>query len=50
LIIETLEKEKRDCILCDDLLQFGFCPKLTTCKNRHILLKEIDEPVNNIPK
>lgn len=50
LIKQTLEKEKKHCLLCDSVMQFGFCSKPTTCQSRHIILKEIDGPVDNFPR
>ncbi|XP_050427955.1 putative ATP-dependent RNA helicase TDRD12 [Adelges cooleyi] len=50
LISEELEKTKINLLFCPNLQQFGHCPKSELCRNRHILVKELDEPCDNIPK
>lgn len=50
MINDTLEKEKINSFFCNKLQQFGFCPNQSSCKYRHILVKEIDAPADNIPK
>ncbi|XP_060837177.1 putative ATP-dependent RNA helicase TDRD12 isoform X2 [Rhopalosiphum padi] len=49
-IIDSLEKEKINCVFCSEIQQFGYCSKPMTCQSRHILFKEHDEPGVNIPR
>lgn len=50
IINDTLEKEKKNCLFCSEIKQFGYCSKPMTCQSRHILFKELDEPGVNIPR
>lgn len=43
------EKEKGN-LLCNKILQFGNCPKQLLCKDRHVVIKELDKPADNIPR
>ncbi|XP_015363727.1 PREDICTED: putative ATP-dependent RNA helicase TDRD12 [Diuraphis noxia] len=49
-INDSLEKEKKNCLLCSEILQFGYCSKPMTCQSRHILFKQVDDPGVNIPR
>ncbi|XP_071638869.1 putative ATP-dependent RNA helicase TDRD12 isoform X1 [Temnothorax longispinosus] len=44
----TLEKDKKDYALCDNVKSFGFCQDQNTCVFRHCILPEIDAPITNI--
>ncbi|XP_050523372.1 putative ATP-dependent RNA helicase TDRD12 isoform X2 [Daktulosphaira vitifoliae] len=50
LISESLEKVKKNLLFCPNIQQFGKCQKPEACQNRHVLIKELDEPCHNIPK
>ncbi|XP_024889716.1 putative ATP-dependent RNA helicase TDRD12 [Temnothorax curvispinosus] len=44
----TLERDKKDYALCDNVKSFGFCQDQNTCVFRHCILPEIDAPITNI--
>ncbi|XP_071581111.1 putative ATP-dependent RNA helicase TDRD12 [Temnothorax nylanderi] len=44
----TLERDKQDCALCDNVKSFGFCQEQNICVFRHCILPEIDAPIANI--
>ncbi|XP_060864055.1 putative ATP-dependent RNA helicase TDRD12 isoform X2 [Metopolophium dirhodum] len=49
-INDSLEKEKRNCLFCSEIQQFGYCSTPMACQSRHILFKQLDEPGVNIPR
>ncbi|VVC26106.1 Hypothetical protein CINCED_3A001557 [Cinara cedri] len=50
IIKERLEELKKNSIFCYNIEKFGICPNSTTCKYRHVLLKENYKPNDNIPR
>ncbi|CAI6372649.1 unnamed protein product [Macrosiphum euphorbiae] len=49
-LTDSLEKEKINCFFCSEIQQFGYCSRPMSCKSRHILFKQLDEPGVNIPR
>lgn len=49
-IAVTLEKDKKEYAICDNVKAFGFCHKKNSCIFRHYTLPEIDAPMTNIQK
>ncbi|XP_066594136.1 putative ATP-dependent RNA helicase TDRD12 [Prorops nasuta] len=44
----TLDQEKREYQLCDNVKSLGFCPYNNTCNYRHCVLSEVDKPITDI--
>ncbi|KAL0118063.1 hypothetical protein PUN28_009027 [Cardiocondyla obscurior] len=44
----TLEMNKKDYVLCDNVKSFGFCQNQSNCVFRHCILREIDMPMTNV--
>ncbi|XP_029663616.1 putative ATP-dependent RNA helicase TDRD12 isoform X3 [Formica exsecta] len=44
----TLEKDKKEYAICDNVKSFGFCREKNVCVFRHYMLPKIDAPMTNI--
>jgi len=44
----TLERDKKNYAICDNVKAFGFCQKQNICMFRHCVLPEIDESMMDI--
>ncbi|XP_025265669.1 putative ATP-dependent RNA helicase TDRD12 isoform X2 [Camponotus floridanus] len=47
-IAVTLEKDKKEYAICDNVKSFGFCHEKNVCVFRHYMLPKIDAPMTNI--
>ncbi|XP_036148716.1 putative ATP-dependent RNA helicase TDRD12 isoform X2 [Monomorium pharaonis] len=47
-ITNTLEREKKEYAICDNVKSFGFCEEDNVCDFRHCILPDIDAPLTNI--
>ncbi|KMQ93903.1 atp-dependent rna helicase tdrd12 isoform x1 [Lasius niger] len=47
-IAVTLEKDKKEYAICDNVKSFGFCYEKDVCVFRHYMLPKIDAPMTNI--
>ncbi|XP_025987860.2 putative ATP-dependent RNA helicase TDRD12 isoform X1 [Solenopsis invicta] len=47
-IVNTLEREKKEYDICDNVKSFGFCEEKNSCEFRHCILSDIDAPMTQI--